>query len=187
MLTACIPVSSVVSIPTIAPASTTQEKQSPTAVRETQVQSVVIQFMQTDPVQVNAIVRGNLTESCAKFGDTQTSYASNTFHIKLLKVSPTDRGCAQVITPYEQTIPLNTTGLTPGTYTVVANGVSTTFNIPTETEQTLISLQLVVRASDGNLQVANLDIPLNPTARPAFNDFLPSGGASGRKCFRVSS
>ena len=33
-----------------------------TAVRETQVQSVEIQFMQTDPVQVNAIVRGNLTE-----------------------------------------------------------------------------------------------------------------------------
>ncbi len=86
VLTACIPVSSVVSIPTIAPASTTQEMHSQNAIRETHVQSVEIQYMQTDPMQVNAIVRGNLTESCAKFGSTQMSFTANTFHIKLLMI-----------------------------------------------------------------------------------------------------
>ena len=157
------------------------------AVREAQVQSVEIQFTQTDPVQVYAIVRGNLTESCATFADTQLSYADTTFQIKLLTQSPSDRGCIQVITPYEQKILLDTTNLTPGTYTVIANGFSTGFNFPIETEQPPANLQLVVQAPDGSLQIANLDLPLNPTARPTFNSFLPYGGGAEGAAYVLDS
>ncbi len=177
-LTACSPILRVAGLATVPPAATPQEVHLEPAVREAQVQSVEIQFTQTDPVQVYAIVRGNLTESCATFADTQLSYADTTFQIKLLTKSPSDRGCIQVTTPYEQKILLDITNLAPGTYTVTANGFSTGFNFPIVTEQPPASLKLVVRAKDGTLQVANLDLPLNPTARPTFNNFLSEGGGA---------
>jgi len=132
-------------------------------------------------------VRGNLSESCGTLTDPQISYAANTFQIKILTLSPTDRGCIQITTPYEQAIPLDITGLSPGTYTVVANGVSAVFTIPSEASPAPTSLKLVVRASDGTLQVANLDIPLNPTARPTFNNFLPSGGGAEGAAYVLDS
>lgn len=124
-LAACSPVSSSAE-PTLTP-------QSQTAIREAQVQSVEIQLLQTTPPQVNAIVHGNLTESCANLGDSQVQYASNTFRIAVYAVSPTDRGCAQVIAPFETTIALGTNSLPAGTYTVIANGVSAIFTLPIET------------------------------------------------------
>ncbi len=186
-LSACISAEGATGVALTSPVPTTQETQAQTATREAQVQSVEIQFMQTNPVQVIAIVRGNLTESCATLGDTQMGYASNTFQIKLLTVSPTDRGCVQVITPYEQIMPLDMTDLSPGTYTVIANGISTTFDFLPEAGQPITSLQLVVRANDGTVQVANLDIPLNPTARPTFNNFLPFGGGAEGAAYVLDS
>ena len=89
-----------------------------------------------------------------------------------MAVSPTDRGCIQIITPYEQTIALDTARLTPGTYTVIANGISTTFNFLAQIGQPLTSLQLVVRADDGTLQITNLDIPLTqPPGRRSITFF----------------
>ena len=187
VLSACLPISHAAGIPTSVPAATPQESQPQTTVREAQVQSVEIQFTQTDPVQVYAIVRGNLTESCATFADTQLSYADTTFQIKILTKSPTDQGCIQAITPYEQKILLDVTNLTPGIYTVTANGFSTGFNFPIETEQPPAHLQLVVQEPDGSLQIANLDIPLNPTARPTFNSFLPYGGGAEGAAYVLDS
>jgi hypothetical protein len=178
VMTACIPFVSASNIPTDAPAATPQESQPQPAIREAQVQSIEIQFAQSDPTQVNAIVRGNLSESCATLTDPQISYAANTFQIKVLSLSPTDRGCIQITTPYEQAVALDTSSLAPGTYTVIANSVSTTFDFPTATGQSIANLKVIVLASDGTLQVANLNVPLNPTARPTFNSFLPSGGGA---------
>lgn len=177
-LTACFPVSLAASNPTNVPASTPQEIQSNTTVREAQVDSVEVRFSKIEPLQVWAIVRGNLSESCATLSDPQTSYAANTFQIKVLTLSPTDRGCIQITTPYEQAVALDAANLTTGTYTVIANGVSTTFDFPAAIGQSLASLRLVVLAEDGTLQVASVDVPLNPTARPTFNSFLPSGGGA---------
>ena len=98
-----------------------------TTVRPAQVQSVDIQVMDTNPPQVNAVVRGSLSESCATLAPSQVSYASNAFEIKLSAVSPTDRGCAQITAPFETTVALDTNGLVPGSYTVTANGVSAVF------------------------------------------------------------
>lgn len=100
-----------------------------TTTREAQVQSVEVQVMNTNPLQVNAVVRGNLAESCATLGQSQVSYASNVFEIKVYAISPTDRGCAQITTPFETTIALDTNGLPAGTYTVIANGVNAVFSL----------------------------------------------------------
>ncbi len=178
VLTACLPVSLAASIPTNVPDATPQEAPAQPAIREAQVESVEVRFSKIEPLQVWAIVRGNLSESCATLSDLQTSYAANTFQIKVLALSPTDRGCIQITTPYQQAIALDTANLTTGTYTVIANGESTTFDFPAAIGQSLASLRLVVLAEDGTLKVASVDVPLNPTARPTFNSFLPSGGGA---------
>jgi len=98
--------------------------------RQVQVQSVEIQILQTSPIQVNAIVHGNFTESCATLGEHQVQFETNTFKITLFAVSPSDRGCAQAITPFETIIRLETSNLPAGTYTVITNGVSAVFMLP---------------------------------------------------------
>lgn len=135
-LTACSP--SAIGFPLIVPATTPLATPLQSTSREAQVESVEIQFLEADPVQINAIVRGNLTEACAKLGDTQVRYATNTFMITLFAVSPSDRGCAQITTPFEQTIPLSTTGLPSGEYTVKANGVSAVFALPADVTPTVV-------------------------------------------------
>jgi hypothetical protein len=59
-------------------------------------------------------------------------YTSNTFQITVYAVSRTDIGCAQVTTPFETAIPLDTKNLPAGSYAVIANGVSEVFSLPVE-------------------------------------------------------
>ncbi len=187
ILTACAPVASAVGFPTLAPASTPQPIPTQVSAREAHVQSVEIQIIQAGPVLVNAIVRGNLNESCATFGDTHVSYASNTFRIQIMMVSPTDRGCLQVTTPFEQSIALDTSDLTPGAYTVIANGVSTVFTLPAVSSQLFAELHLVVFKSDQTIHIDDLNISLSSVGNPANNSMLPSGGSVGDKAYVLDS
>jgi hypothetical protein len=90
---------------------------------------VEIRVLDTDPPQINAVVRGNLSESCATLAPTEVSYSSDVFEIKVYAVSPSDRGCAQITAPFETTVPLDVRDLPAGTYTVNANGVSAVFTL----------------------------------------------------------
>lgn len=188
ILTACVQSSGAAgNVPTPALPATPQVIATQTTTREAQVESVEIRSVQGDPQKVNAIVRGSLSDSCTSLGTPQVSFESGTFLIQLSTVSPVDRGCIQIITPYEQTIPLDTSKLTPGSYTVSANGISTSFNFPIKTTQQLSSLKIVVQTTDGSLQVASLDVSLNPNARPTFNNFLPYGGPAEGNAYVLDS
>lgn len=70
-LAACAPASNPTVVPMTAPAFTSQVIQTQTVSREAQVHSVEIQFTNTAPVQINAVVRGHLTESCTPLGKSQ--------------------------------------------------------------------------------------------------------------------
>ncbi len=163
-INACIPVTRVVVYPT------SQATQAQTARREAQVQSVEIQVLPGTPAQINAVVRGNLTESCAVLGESQVTYASNTFQITLVAISPTDRGCVQIITPYETTVALNTSGLPAGTYTVNANGVSAVLTWP-------------VAAATSNAVTPTAPPTATPTALPtATLAALPTATLASQAC-----
>ena len=125
VMTACVPVTRVASFtdPTPAP----QTRQTQTASREAQVESVDIEILKSDPVQINAVASVRLPDACTTLGDGQLHYASHTFQIRLWTVSLTDRGCAQVVTHAESTYALNAIDLQPGTYTVTVNSVSRVF------------------------------------------------------------
>ena len=110
--------------------STPQAVQTQVTSREAQVQSVEIQIVNADSAQVNAVVRGDLTEACATLGESQVRYESNTIRLTIYAVSPSTIGCVQVTTPFETVIPLNTKDLPAGSYTVIANGVSAVLTLP---------------------------------------------------------
>src|SRR5512146_1516403 len=98
MLSACVPTVPATGAPGVTPQTTE---------RPAQVQSVSIEVIDGNPPQVNAVVKGNLSESCATLAPVQVSYASDTFEIKVYAVSPSDRGCAQITAPFETTVPLD--------------------------------------------------------------------------------
>ncbi len=125
VMTACVPVTRVASFtdPTPAP----EAMQTQIASREAQVESVDIQILKSDPVQINAVASVRLPDACTTLGDGQLRYTSNTFLIRLWTVSPTDRGCAPVVSHAESTYALNAIDLQPGTYTVTVNSVSKVF------------------------------------------------------------
>jgi len=130
LLTSCASPVNPTTAPTTQIDPTPQATQPPLKSREAQVQSVEIQTLQTDPPQINAVVRGSLTESCATLGESQVQYSSNTIGITVYAVSRSDIGCVQATTPFEAIVPLNIKGLSYGTYTVTANGVNTAFTLP---------------------------------------------------------
>jgi hypothetical protein len=153
VLSACAP-AAIPDSPAIIPSPTSQPAQPLPVSREVQVQSVEIEFQEGPPVQVNAIVRGSLTESCAVLGESQVEYAANTFKITIPAISPSDTGCAQVTSPFVTTIPLPAQDLPAGTYTVTANGVSGVFTWP-------------VAAATMSAQIVSLQVP--PTAVPVVS------------------
>src|SRR5574341_199782 len=160
VVTACAPAVN----PTVVPTLTTQTLPTQTVSREAQVHGVEIQITNTAPVQVSAVVRGNLTESCATLGESQVEYASNTFQITVYALSPGDRGCVQATTPFETTVPLDVADLPAGTYTVIANGVSAVFTLPVENATPSPILTVVptnVTCTDTAKFVADVTIPDN--------------------------
>jgi hypothetical protein len=167
VLAACNPVAPATLAPTVVPTATSVPQ--PVS-REAQVQSVEIQMTNTVPVQVNAVLHGVLTEACATLGESQVEYASNTFHITVYALSRTDIGCAQVTTPFEITIPLNTQDLPAGSYTVIANGVSAVFTLPVETA---IPSPLPTTASNPASTAAPGSLPCSDSAKFVADITIP--------------
>lgn len=127
---ACAPVVRPVTVPPTQPGASPQVIPTQWASREAKVESVNVHVPAGDHVQVHATVRGSLTESCAKLGESQVQYAAGTFQITVYVLSRADIGCAAAETAFETMIPLDVSGLQPGSYTVMANGVSASFTLP---------------------------------------------------------
>jgi hypothetical protein len=91
-----------------------------------------------------------------------------------------------VITPFEQAIPLDITNLAQGNYTVVANGATTAFTIPTEPQPLPTPFQLVVYDSNHNIQVVDLGMP-GFSLNPYFNGFIPQGASARGEAYVLDS
>jgi hypothetical protein len=126
-LIGCAPASTPADAPSavLSPAS-----QARMTSHEAQVQSIEIQVLQSNPLQINAVIHGTLTESCASLGESQVQYESNSIQVTVYEVSQQDAGCVQTATPFETSIPLKTGELPVERLTVVANGVSASFTPP---------------------------------------------------------
>ena len=93
------------------------------------VDSIDILIMESMPVQVSVVVRGNLPDGCTSIGQATTERDDKTLVVTLTTQRPVDAMCTQALVPYEQTVPLDVAGLPAGVYTVTVNGVSDTFEL----------------------------------------------------------
>jgi inhibitor of cysteine peptidase len=97
---------------------------------EAMVESIEILILESFPVQVTVIARGNLPDGCTTIGPAVQQVLENTITVTLTTVRPADAVCTEALTPFEQSIPLlDVVGLPAGTYTVNVNGVTDTFEL----------------------------------------------------------
>lgn len=84
--------------------------------------------------QVNVTVQGSFANGCYEMADiTQSQETSDqglTFVITLTANHNLEAMCIQQIISFEEVITLDTQGVPPGTYQVVVNGVSQSFDLP---------------------------------------------------------
>lgn len=93
------------------------------------VESVEILILESFPVQVHAVARGNLADSCTTIDDVVQTRNGNIFEVTITTVRPTNALCPEVLIPFEEVIPLEVAGLPAGTYTVDVNGVMESFTL----------------------------------------------------------
>lgn len=92
------------------------------------VDEIDILILESFPVQVQVIARGNLPDPCTEIYQITQKKEDNTFFITIKTSRPADP-CIQIIVPFEVKIPLNVYGLPAGIYTVDVNGVQETFDL----------------------------------------------------------
>jgi uncharacterized protein YgiM (DUF1202 family) len=95
------------------------------------VESIEIQILESMPVQVNAIVRGQLPDAgCTTISSIDQSREGRAFLLTITTTTDPLALCAQALTPFERSIPLEVSSLEPGSYTVRANGIEQSFVLP---------------------------------------------------------
>jgi len=92
------------------------------------VDEIDILILESFPVQINVIARGNLPDPCTEISEVLQEREGDTFFITI-KTYRSPGFCIQVLAPFEETIPLEVYGLPAGTYTVDVNGVQGTFDL----------------------------------------------------------
>lgn len=110
--------------------SAREDKPAPTQIQNTGthttenhaiVDSIEIIFLESFPLQVIAVLRGNLPDGCTTILDAETAYEENTFRIQINTQRPDQAMCTMALVPFEENISLDVYGLPAGTYRVIAD------------------------------------------------------------------
>jgi hypothetical protein len=133
-ITATVSATPTTTAPATATATPIQATATPTATEQplATVESVEVQILESFPVQVNVIAHGYLNDACTRLGEIIQRRVDNEFQFELYAARAPGDFCAQVISPFDQTLPLEVVGLPAGQYTVVVNGVSAEFELPVD-------------------------------------------------------
>lgn len=103
----------------------------PAGLRPIPVANVTIDVGVGSPIPVDAFVSGEWPDLCAQLAQITQRLQGKTFEITLLATTA-DPACPPdyLGLPFRIAIPINVVQLPEGTYTVTANGASTTFTVP---------------------------------------------------------
>lgn len=120
--------------PTARPAATQEPTESaPAQVRigKAQVGSIEIYILESFPVQVSVLARGNLPDGCTRIGEitTGSDMSTNTLWVEIATVRQAEALCTAAVVPFEENVALDVYGLPAGTYIVDVNGVTDTFTL----------------------------------------------------------
>lgn len=93
------------------------------------VERVEIRILESFPVRVQAIARGNHPDGCTHIADVSQVRDGNRITVTLTTSRPPDALCTMMLVPFEQVIDLNVQGLRKGDYKVAINGVEAAFTL----------------------------------------------------------
>ena len=95
------------------------------------VEEVELMVMESFPVQVRAVIRGQLSDGCTEIQETRVIYdeASQTFRVQLDTYRDPELMCTQALVPFEETVDLDVRGLSAGTYTVEVQDQAESFEL----------------------------------------------------------
>ena len=117
--------------PTSTPAGQTGEPQDRPGAKLARVESIELLILESFPVQVHALVKGNLSDGCTEVDqiEERRDLDNKTFEVEITTKRPADKLCSSNLVPFEETIPLDVRDLPAGTYTVDVNGVQGSFEL----------------------------------------------------------
>ncbi|MBK8904101.1 MAG: GerMN domain-containing protein [Anaerolineaceae bacterium] len=91
--------------------------------------------------RIDVTLTGNLPDACTEIQTVEQTFDldTNTFNLNVRTERPEDVACAQVLTPFEETVTLQTADLPAGTYQVAVEGetqtLTETFELTTADQQ----------------------------------------------------
>jgi hypothetical protein len=139
----------------------------PAGLRPIPVSNVTVDVGVGSPIPVDAFVSGEWPDLCAQLAQITQRFQGKTFEITLLATAG-DPACPpdHLGLPFRIAIPINVVQLPEGTYTVTANGATTTFTVP-------------VTPTSPAAQPPALEAPVEPpaTPAPAATDSASAGAA----------
>ncbi|NIM94784.1 MAG: hypothetical protein GTO18_13880 [Anaerolineales bacterium] len=96
---------------------------------EANVSHVETERRPRDPPEYYAIAFGQHSDACTSIGRIDQKVRSRTIVVTMYTTRPQDAVCAQVVTPFEETVLLGVDGLSAGSYSVEVNGVVASLTI----------------------------------------------------------
>lgn len=95
------------------------------------VESVKTEIQATEPPGVKVIATGHLPDAgCTSIAAVEQERDSDVFRVSITTHTDPEMMCAQVLTPFEEVVLLDTNDLAPGLYRVSVNGVEGSFELP---------------------------------------------------------
>jgi hypothetical protein len=137
LFTACTAAPATPPTPTplpTAPAEQPLAEPSPTRPAEGEgvvyITGVELILQESEPVQVTAVVNGDLADGCTELNGTEINRVDNSFYISFKSIWPAHDMCSEATVPFTESVELDTAGLPAGDYVVVVDKVQATFTLP---------------------------------------------------------
>ena len=91
------------------------------------VESVDLLIMESFPIQVRAVIKGDLPDGCTEIADVEISREDKVFKVTITTSRPVAAVCTTALEPFEHKVSLDVLDLPAGMYTVDAYGKTATF------------------------------------------------------------
>jgi hypothetical protein len=93
------------------------------------VDEIDVLILESFPVQVNVVVRGNLPDGCTYLDEVEEEREGNTIKLTLWTTRDPDAMCTMALVPFEEVVSLDVYGLEAGEYTVVVQDQTAAFTL----------------------------------------------------------
>ena len=93
------------------------------------IEQIDVMILESFPVQVHVRIYGLLGDSCTWLDHIDQRRQGTMFFIQVVTARPANALCADVVSPFEETVALDVYGLAAGTYHVDVNGVRESFTL----------------------------------------------------------